>query len=104
MKLPSDYAGSNHRINNLFLALIPEGHAGPEVNELAQREKTEHHFTGKPLGLPQYHLSLFSFGKFPDILPDLVASIGKIFAPMAAATEPFPVYFDRARTVDTRKP
>jgi RNA 2',3'-cyclic 3'-phosphodiesterase len=98
-----DHLRLNHFVNNLFLAFVPEGHANHEVDGIAKQEKAEHHFIGNPLGLAQYHLSLIPFGIFRYVLPDLVSSIGKVFAPLAAATEPFTVRFDRARSVDTRK-
>lgn len=104
MKLPSDHAGLNHLVNNLFLALVPQGPAGLEVDNLAKQKKAEYRLTGKPLGLPQYHISLFSFGTFADIPSDLVSAIGETVAPLAATTEPFPVCFDQAMTFDTRQP
>jgi 2'-5' RNA ligase len=93
----------NHSINNLFLAFVPEGRAGLEVDEVAKRKKVEHDVAGKPLGLPQYHISLFSFGTLSEISSELVASISRVLQPLAAATEPFDVCFDRALSFDTRK-
>lgn len=105
MHLPADHAGIfEHQNNNLFLALLPEGEANGQVDQIARQSKANLQLTGKPLGPSIYHITLLPLGPHTCVSPELVTALGKIFAPIAACTEPFSVQFDRAGSFDVRRP
>jgi RNA 2',3'-cyclic 3'-phosphodiesterase len=103
-KLPSEYAGSEHPFNNLFFAFLPEKQAGSQVDRVAKQSQVEYGLTGRPLGLPRYHVSLYSLGIFPDVPSEFVAGLNEVFAPMAARTEPFQMRLDRVLSFENRRP
>jgi 2'-5' RNA ligase len=104
MQVSLQHIASQHLVNNLFLALIPEGQAGPEVNRIANQSRAEYGLTGMPLGLQRYHVTLHSLGAMPHVSSDLVAATTESFAPMAARTEPFEMHVNRALSFEIKRP
>jgi 2'-5' RNA ligase len=104
MKFPSDEAGFKHAVNNLFLAIIPDSHARPEIDRLAHRSRAEHKLIGKPIGVDRYHVTLHGLGTVADITPELIAGIDKICKPIAARTSPFEMLVDRLSSINVYRP
>ena len=104
MKFPADETGSKHAVNNLFLAIIPDGQARPEIDRIAHRSRAEHKLIGRPIGLDRYHVTVHRLGVFSSITTELLGSFDPICKQVAARIAPFEMLVDRLSSIDTHQP
>jgi len=82
------------KADGLFFALLPDPDQATQIERTAQQLCIRHRLSGTPLAPERLHISLFGFGAYAGLPPELVAAASDIAARISV--RPFDVTFDRA--------
>ena len=82
-------------VYNLFLGIFPDPLTAQSVCELAQALRQKHGLHGRVRPQSHLHVSLYFLGQMEDVPPTLAEDAGRICRPVAAATGPFMITFNR---------
>ena len=80
--------------DRLFFAIFPDPLTAGRIAEQADRLRTAHQLSGRPLADERFHITLHHLGDHAGLRRDIVAMAGEAAQALAAA--PFEVTFDRA--------
>jgi 2'-5' RNA ligase len=88
--------------DRIFFAVMPDGAAVADVNQLTAELKARHGMRGRPIVDAKLHATLCNLGDFPGMPASLVARAEQAAASVAASTPEFDVAFDTAQTFVNR--
>ncbi|MRX06529.1 2'-5' RNA ligase [Pseudoduganella sp. FT25W] len=84
--------------DRIFFAIAPDAEAIASIGALTAELKTHHGMQGRPIADAKLHCTLCNLGDFAGIPEALIARASAAASQVAAATPPFTVSFNAAKT------